>query len=70
MDGNGRIGRSLMNVMLVAGGYPWMAIPEQRDTYMVALEQGSVGQSLEPFADFLAALVGEGLQGRVVARKP
>lgn len=23
MDGNGRIGRFLMNVMLAAGGYPW-----------------------------------------------
>jgi fido (protein-threonine AMPylation protein) len=23
MDGNGRIGRILMNVMLAAGGYPW-----------------------------------------------
>lgn len=71
MDGNGRIGRFLMNVMLAAGGYPWTVIPvEQRDAYMAALEQASVGQNIEPFADFLAALVEEALKGRIVARKP
>ena len=32
-DGNGRIGRFLMNLMLTAGGYPWTVIPvEHRDT--------------------------------------
>lgn len=30
MDGNGRMGRVLMNVMLAAGGYPWTVIPLQR----------------------------------------
>ena len=29
MDGNGRIGRFLMNLMLAAGGYPWTVIPVQ-----------------------------------------
>ena len=29
-DGNGRIGRFLMNVMLAAGGYPWTVIPVER----------------------------------------
>lgn len=27
MDGNGRMGRYLMNVMLASGGYPWTVIP-------------------------------------------
>ncbi|MBU8871268.1 MAG: Fic family protein, partial [Gemmatimonadales bacterium] len=37
LDGNGRIGRFLMNVMLASGGYPWVVIPvEQRDTYMTS----------------------------------
>jgi len=27
MDGNGRMGRFLMNTMLASGGYPWMVVP-------------------------------------------
>ena len=58
MDGNGRIGRFLMNVMLAAGGYSWTVIPlDKRDDYMNALESGSVGQDIEPFAAFLGQLV-------------
>ena len=59
-DGNGRIGRFLMNLMLTAAGYPWTVIPVQRrDTYMAALEAASVRQDIGPFTDFLAGLVGE-----------
>src|SRR6056297_1944990 len=59
MDGNGRLGRFLMNVMLAAGGYPWTVIPlEKRDDYMDALERGSVELDIKPFAIFLANLVG------------
>ena len=40
MDGNGRMGRFLMNLMLASGGYPWTVIPvADRKTYMEALEQ-------------------------------
>jgi hypothetical protein len=71
MDGNGRMGRFLMNVMLGAGGYPWTVVPlQQRDAYMAALEQASVGQNIVPFTDFLARLVKEGLRGRPVASVP
>ena len=57
-DGNGRIGRFLMNVMLAAGGYPWTVIPvERRDDYMVALEDASVRGEIGPFTGFLAGLV-------------
>ena len=71
MDGNGRIGRFLMNVMLAAGGYPWTVVPlEQRDAYMAALEQASVRQNIVPFADFLAQLVKQGLRGKPVAKVP
>lgn len=70
-DGNGRMGRFLMNVMLAAAGYPWTVIPvEQRDSYMAALEDASVRQDIGPFADFLARLVKEGLEGRPAARTP
>ena len=54
-DGNGRMGRFLMNVMMAAGGYPWTVIPVQtRDRYMAALEAASVDQNIIPFAEFLA----------------
>jgi hypothetical protein len=58
MDGNGRMGRFLMNVMLASGGYPWTVVPVQRRTeYMQALERASVGEQIEPFAAFLGSLV-------------
>jgi fido (protein-threonine AMPylation protein) len=68
MDGNGRMGRFLMNVMLASGGYPWTVIPvEERKTYMEALERASVYSDIEPFAKFINYLVTEGLKGRSVA---
>lgn len=61
MDGNGRIGRFLMNVLLAAGGYRWTIVPvEQRDAYMAALEDASVRQDIRSFAVFLASLVERG----------
>jgi Fic family protein len=63
MDGNGRMGRFLMNVMLASGGYQWTIIPlERRNDYMTALEAASVGQDIRPFAQFLAGLVDARLQ--------
>ena len=58
-DGNGRIGRCLMNVMLTAAGWPWTVIPvERREEYIAALEAVSVRQEIGPFAGFLGGLVG------------
>ena len=58
MDGNGRMGRFLMNLMLASGGYPWTVVPlEQRDKYMAALEAASVEQNIGPFTDFIAGLL-------------
>ena len=68
MDGNGRMGRFLMNVMLASGGYPWTVIPvEERDRYMNALEKASVEQDIKPFATFIAYLVEESIKGSPVA---
>ena len=69
MDGNGRMGRFLLNTMLASGGYPWTVIPvERRDEYMQALEQASVHQNIGPMAAFVGYLVGEGMKGTPVAK--
>jgi Fic family protein len=58
IDGNGRMGRFVMNVMLASAGYPWTVIPvEKRDDYMDALESASVRQDILPFARLLGSLV-------------
>lgn len=58
MDGNGRMGRFLMNLMMASGGYPWTIVPlERRKGYMSALESASVAGDIKPFAKFLAELV-------------
>ena len=70
-DGNGRMGRFLMNVMLAAGGYPWTVIPiERRDAYMEALEVASVDGDIEPFARFLGGLVNDNLEGKPGPKVP
>jgi hypothetical protein len=64
MDGNGRMGRFLMNLMMASGGYPWTVIPVgDRKIYMEALEKASVGEDIVPFGDFLSGLVKKGLAG-------
>ena len=71
MDGNGRMGRFLMNAMLAAGGYPWTVVPlEKRKPYMAALEEASVRQNIEPFTKFLASLVDAGLKGNKIPTLP
>ena len=58
IDGNGRMGRFLMNAMLADGGYPWTVIPvETRNEYMATLEEASVRKNIESFSSFLADLV-------------
>lgn len=64
MDGNGRIGRFLMNLMMAAAGYPWTVVPlAERTTYMAALENASVDENIGPFADLLGSLVRKRLAG-------
>jgi hypothetical protein len=64
VDGNGRMGRFLMNVMLASGGYPWTVVPVgDRNTYMNALERASVDEDIVPFTEFIASLVRKALAG-------
>ena len=69
LDGNGRIGRFLMNVMLASGGYPWTVVPvEERETYLNTLEKASVEQDIILFIKFIAHLVKRGLSGKPIAK--
>lgn len=53
-DGNGRLGRFIMNSMLVSGGYPWTIIQvKNRSRYLDALEKASVNQDIVPFTLFV-----------------
>lgn len=71
MDGNGRIGRFLMNLMMASGGYPWTVVPSgERNKYVEALEQASVGEDITLFTDFIAALVEKGLAGEPLPAVP
>lgn len=54
-DGNGRIGRFLMNAMLASGGYPWTIVRvARRAAYMTALEEASTKGKIVDFTRFLA----------------
>ena len=70
MDGNGRMGRFLMNLMLASGGYPWTVVPvERRRDYMAALEQASVHENITPFARFIGELVEQGCPHHIKEEK-
>jgi hypothetical protein len=54
-DGNGRLGRFLMNLMLASGGYDWTVIRvDRRAAYMAALENASVKGDIAELVRFLA----------------
>jgi Fic family protein len=56
LDGNGRIGRFLMNAMLASGGYPWTVIEvSRRPEYMDALNAASSSGDIGPFVRFVAS---------------
>jgi hypothetical protein len=60
-DGNGRLGRFLMNAMLASGGYPWTVIKlSNRARYMQALSEASIGGDIKPFAEYVASELGTG----------
>jgi len=57
-DGNGRMARFLMNVMLASGGYPWTVIRiRDRKSYLSAMDRASIEMDIHPFAAFIARRV-------------
>lgn len=61
MDGNGRIARFLLNLMLISGGYNWTIIHvSERNRYMDALERASVHGDIKPFAEFILSEMNKG----------
>jgi len=54
MDGNGRLARFLMNIMMASGGYPWTIVrATRRKAYLDGLEAASAEQDIVPFATFI-----------------
>jgi Fic family protein len=53
-DGNGRTARLLMNLILIRGGYPLVAVRlEDRPAYVAALQRAQSGEGTEPFNHLL-----------------
>ncbi len=56
LDGNGRLGRLLMNYALLEAGYPWVTIrSDEKHPYFQALERAQVDGEVEPLGVFLAS---------------
>ena len=57
-DGNGRMARFLMNLMLASGGYPWTVIRVvDRKAYLSALDRASIEMDIHPFTTFIVRRV-------------
>ncbi len=53
-DGNGRVGRFLMNAILLSNGWPWLTIQEgERQAYFEGLKEAQLNGTIRPFADFI-----------------
>jgi Fic family protein len=74
-DGNGRTARLLMNLILIRGGYPPVAVrPEDRLEYIRSLQQEQAGQGADSFNTLLYrrldATLGEYLSAMQEAQTP
>jgi Fic family protein len=53
-DGNGRTAKLLMNLILIRGGYPPIAVrPDDRARYILALQKSQAGQGSDDFDQLL-----------------
>jgi Fic family protein len=74
-DGNGRTARLVMNLVLIRGGYPPLAVrPEDRPAYIRALQQAQAGQGTDSLDNLLYerldATLGDYLSVLQEARSP
>jgi Fic family protein len=54
LDGNGRLGRLLMNHSLLSAGYPWVTVrSDERVPFFKSIERAQVEGDAVPFAQFL-----------------
>jgi Fic family protein len=69
-DGNGRMARLLMNLILMKNGYTPAIIPmERRKEYITLLEQMDEANDIEPFAEFVGECLAESLTLAIKAAK-
>jgi Fic family protein len=60
VDGNGRVGRLLLNFILHKNGYPMVNIPNiQKNRYYSVLNEGQVEGNLRPILEFIIELLEE-----------
>ena len=63
MDGNGRLGRLLMNYALLAAGLPWVTIrSDERIPFFRAIERAQVDGDAKPFIQFVWHLIRQAVQ--------
>jgi len=61
IDGNGRVGRLLLNFILHKSGYPMVNIPNsEKLRYYEVLQDAQVNGNLRPFLEFMIELMKEG----------
>jgi hypothetical protein len=64
LDGNGRLGRLLMNLELLSGGLPWVTVrADERSAFFRAIESAQVDNDTEPFIKFLWHLLRASIHG-------
>ncbi len=57
-DGNGRLGRLIMNLELLSGRLPWVTVrADERNAFFRSIEVAQVDRDAKPFARFLGHLI-------------